>query len=82
MADVPVATMDNDGSIQIISNRLTPVGARLLIDWLVAHERYFPDDQVEQEQSVVLPDDKFVTSDPGDIIIKRKGDGCTQDEAV
>ena len=56
--------------------------ARLLIDWLVAHERYFPDDQVEQEQSVVLPDDKFVTSDPGDIIIKRKGDGCTQDEAV
>ena len=57
LADEPVATMDTDGSIQIISNRLTPAGARLLIDWLVAHERYFPDDRVEQETPTACTQD-------------------------
>src|SRR2546423_9510852 len=55
LADEPVATMDNDGSVQIISNRLTPAGAPLLIDWAIMHARDFLDVLEEHEQSVQLP---------------------------
>ena len=70
LSDEIRASIDHDASVQIISNRLSARGARELLLWLQTHEQDFID-QVEQEQAVVLPDEKFVTQSVEDIIIKR-----------
>lgn len=59
LADEVRATIDHDGSIQVISNRLTARGALELEQWLSLHRQDFLDQLAAQDESD--QDDQGVT---------------------
>jgi ABC-type ATPase involved in cell division len=44
LADEPICNLDADGSVQIVTTRLTPMGVLNLIGKLTAYTQYFPDE--------------------------------------
>jgi hypothetical protein len=64
LADEPCATIDQDGSVQVISNRLSLAGALQLEQWLAIHKQDFIDRLAAQADSASTQDTEATSPDP------------------
>ncbi len=55
VADEAKAVIDLDGSVLVLTNRLSLEGAKSLLDWLACHIETFDDSAYEQARTALLP---------------------------